>query len=160
MMKIGSNAPDLSINATGADSGEKTISIKDFKGQFLVLYFYPKDNTPGCTREGQDFRDLYPQFQSTNCAILGVSRDSVRVHENFRKKHEFPFDLLSDADEKLCHAFGVIREKKLYGRTYMGIVRSTFLIGPDGKLLEIWDKVKVKEHAQDVLSTLLNNHIS
>ncbi len=155
-MKIGSNAPDLTIAATG----EKSISIKDFKGQFLVLYFYPKDNTPGCTREGQDFRDLYPQFQSANCAILGVSRDSVRVHENFRKKHAFPFDLLSDADEKLCHAFGVIREKKLYGRTYMGIVRSTFLIGPEGMLLEIWDKVKVKEHAQDVLSTLLNNHIS
>jgi len=154
MIKIGAKAPDIPLAATG----EKTISIKDFKGQFLVLYFYPKDNTPGCTREGQDFRDLYPEFQANNCAILGVSRDTVRVHENFRAKHLFPFELLSDADEMLCNAYGVIREKKLYGRTYMGIVRSTFLISPEGKLLAAWDKVRVKEHARDVLDTLKNNH--
>lgn len=156
MIKIGSTAPDITLAATG----DKTISIKDFKGKFLVLYFYPKDNTSGCIREGQDFRDLYPEFQAANCEIIGVSRDSVRVHENFRTKHQFPFDLLSDADEKLCHAYGVIREKKLYGRTYMGIVRSTFLISPEGKLVTAWDKVKVKEHARDVLNTLIGNQAS
>jgi peroxiredoxin Q/BCP len=156
MIKIGSTAPDITLAATG----DKTISIKDFKGKFLVLYFYPKDNTSGCIREGQDFRDLYPEFQAANCEIIGVSRDSVRVHESFRAKHQFPFDLLSDADEKLCHAYGVIREKKLYGRTYMGIVRSTFLISPEGKLVTAWDKVKVKEHARDVLNTLISNQTS
>jgi len=153
MPKIGSQAPAFSLTATG----DKTISLKDFKGRFLVLYFYPKDNTPGCTREGQDFRDLYAEFQAADCDILGVSRDSVRVHENFRKKHEFPFDLLADSNEELCNAFNVIREKKLYGRTYMGIVRSTFLIDKQGVILQIWDKVKVKEHARAVLDTLLEN---
>ncbi|MBE9547786.1 MAG: peroxiredoxin [Proteobacteria bacterium] len=156
MIKIGAKAPDIPLAATDG----KTISIKDFKGKSLILYFYPKDNTPGCTREGQDFSDLYPQFQAANSEILGVSRDTVRVHDNFRKKHQFPFDLLSDSEEKLCNAFGVIREKKLYGRTYMGIVRSTFLICPEGKLVAAWDKVRVKDHAQDVLNTLLGNQQS
>ncbi len=150
MIKIGTKVPNIPVAATG----DKTLSIKDFKGKYLILYFYPKDNTPGCTREGQDFRDLYPEFQAANCEILGISRDSVRVHENFRNKQQFPFDLLADVDEKLCNSFGVIQEKKLYGRTYMGIVRSTFLINPKGILVKTWDKVKVKEHARNVLDAV------
>lgn len=150
MIKIGTKVPNIPVAATG----DKTLSIKDFKGKYLILYFYPKDNTPGCTREGQDFRDLYPEFQTENCEILGISRDSVRVHENFRNKQQFPFDLLADVDEKLCNSFGVIQEKKLYGRTYMGIVRSTFLINPKGVLVKTWDKVKVKEHARHVLDAV------
>lgn len=154
MIKIGTIVKDISLPTTG-----ETFSFLNFRGQFLLLYFYPKDNTPGCTREGQDFTGLYPEFKAQNCEIIGVSRDSVRVHENFRNKHGFPFHLLSDSDELLCNAFGVIQEKKLYGRTYMGIVRSTFLINPDGKLVASWDKVKVKDHAQLVLNKLveLNN---
>ena len=115
---------------------------------------YPKDNTPGCTREGQDFRDLYAQFTAAGADILGVSRDSVKIHGNFRTKHEFPFHLLSDSEELLCKQFDVIHEKKLYGRTYMGIERSTFLIDSEGILLAQWRKVRVPGHAQTVLDAL------
>lgn len=154
MIKIGTIVKDISLPSTG-----ETFSFHSFRGQFLLLYFYPKDNTPGCTREGQDFAALYPEFKTNNCELIGVSRDSIRVHENFRKKYEFPFHLLADSDELLCNAFGVIQEKKLYGRSYMGIVRSTFLIDPKGKLVALWDKVKVKDHAKLVLNKLieLNN---
>ena len=124
MVSVGKRVKNFTLPATG----DQDLSLSDFKGNSLVIYFYPKDNTPGCTQEGQDFRDLYPQFQKAGADILGVSRDSVRTHENFRKKHEFPFHLLSDSDEVLCKQFDVIHEKKLYGRTYMGIERSTFLI--------------------------------
>jgi peroxiredoxin Q/BCP len=109
-------------------TGDRNLSLQDFQGQKLVLYFYPKDNTPGCTREGQEFRDAYPAFQAANTAIVGVSRDTVKTHENFCTKHSFPFDLISDTDEALCRQFDVIKEKNMYGRKVMGIERSTFLI--------------------------------
>lgn len=145
--QLNKKAPNFKLPATG----DQTLSLADFKGKNLVIYFYPKDNTPGCTTEGQNFRDHYKQFQKHNTEILGVSRDSVRTHENFRKKHEFPFDLLSDANEEMCKAYDVIKLKKLYGREYMGIERSTFLIDAQGKLKQEWRKVKVKGHIEEVL---------
>ena len=149
--KIGEPAPDITLEATGG----KTLSLSDFKGRKnVVLYFYPKDNTPGCTTEGQNFRDAYELFQQCDTEILGVSRDSVRTHENFMKKHQFPFDLLSDPDEVACRAFDVIKEKKLYGKTYMGIERSTFLIDKNGILVREWRKVKVKGHVDEVLEAV------
>ena len=147
MVKIGKKVAKFSLPATG----DKTLSLEDFKGSKLVIYFYPKDNTPGCTLEGQDFRDRYPQFQKAGTAILGVSRDSVKSHENFKAKQDFPFDLLSDADEKLCRQFDVIHEKNMYGRKFMGVVRSTFLIDADGVLRQEWRKVRVKGHVDEVL---------
>lgn len=149
-MKIGDRIPDLALPATGG----KDIAFKSFKGKPLVIYFYPKDNTPGCTQEGQDFRDLYPQFRKAGAEILGVSRDSVRSHENFAAKYEFPFALLSDSDEAACSAFDVIKEKSLYGRKYMGVDRSTFLFDAKGVLRREWRGVKVKNHAQEVLDAI------
>lgn len=137
-------------------TGEQTIRLKDLRGKKVVLYFYPKDSTPGCTTEGQDFRDLHAKFRRTNAVILGVSRDSLASHEKFKAKHEFPFELLSDADEKLCSQFDVIKEKNMYGRKVLGIERSTFLIDEDGKLREEWRKVKVKGHAEEVLAAAKN----
>ena len=148
MVKIGKKVAKFSLPATG----DKTLSLDDFKGSKLVIYFYPKDNTPGCTLEGQDFRDRYPEFQKAGTAILGVSRDSVKSHENFKAKQNFPFDLLSDADEKLCGQFDVIHEKNMYGRKVMGVVRSTFLIDADGVLRQEWRKVRVKGHVDEVLA--------
>ena len=148
MVKIGKKVAKFSLPATG----DKTLSLDDFKGSRLVIYFYPKDNTPGCTLEGQDFRDRYPEFQKAGTAILGVSRDSVKSHENFKAKQNFPFDLLSDADEKLCGQFDVIHEKNMYGRKVMGVVRSTFLIDADGVLRQEWRKVRVKGHVDEVLA--------
>ena len=150
MLNIGDKAPAFE----GKNQNDETISLADFNGKTVVLYFYPKDNTPGCTTEGQDFRDLYPLFNAAGADILGVSRDTLRTHENFRNKHSFPFHLLSDGDEKLCKQFDVIKEKKLYGRTYMGIERSTFLIDPEGVLQQEWRKVRVPGHAQAVLDAL------
>jgi len=147
MVTIGKKVANFSLPATG----DKTVSLKDFKGKNLVVYFYPKDNTPGCTLEGQNFRDLYPRFVEAGTDILGVSRDSLKMHENFRAKQSFPFDLLSDSDEELCRQFDVIHEKNMYGRKVMGVVRSTFLIDGDGVLRHEWRKVKVKGHAEEVL---------
>ncbi len=149
-LDIGQPAPDFSAPATG----DQTLSLADFRGKLLVLYFYPKDSTPGCTQEGQDFRDLYPQFQAAGAEILGVSREGLKSHENFRSKQAFPFHLLSDPDETVCKAYDVMKEKNMYGRTYMGIERSTFLIDREGRLREAWRKVKVKGHAQAVLDTI------
>lgn len=149
-LAIGKPIPNCSLPATG----EQEISLQSLKGKHLVLYFYPKDNTPGCTQEGQDFRDLYAEFQDAGAEILGVSRDSVRSHENFKAKYEFPFHLLSDKEEELCKKFNVIKLKKLYGREYMGVVRSTFLIDSKGVLRQEWRGVKVKGHAEAVLETL------
>ena len=137
-----------------ASTGDKEIRLKDLRGQNVVLYFYPKDSTPGCTTEGQDFRDLHGKFRRQNTVVLGVSRDSIASHEKFKAKQKFPFDLLSDPDEKLCKQFDVIQEKNLYGRKFMGVERSTFLIDADGKLRHEWRKVKVKGHAQEVLDTV------
>ncbi len=148
MTTLNRKVADFTLPATG----DKALSLKDFKGKNLVLYFYPKDNTPGCTLEGQDFRDAYADFQQCNTEILGISRDSIRVHEGFRAKQSFPFDLLSDADEKLCRQFDVIREKNMYGRKVMGIERSTFLIDGKGILRQEWRKVRVKGHVAEVLA--------
>ncbi len=132
-----------------------TIRLKKLRGQNVIIYFYPKDSTPGCTTEGQDFRDLHAKFRRQETVILGVSRDSVASHEKFRDKQKFPFDLISDPDEELCKKFDVIKEKTLYGRKFMGIERSTFLIDAAGKLRREWRKVKVKGHAAEVLEALL-----
>ena len=146
---IGKKVPDFKLPATG----DQDIRLKDYLGKNVVIYFYPKDNTPGCTQEGQDFRDHYSKFKRAKTVVFGVSRDSVKVHTNFKAKHEFPFELISDADEKLCALFDVIKMKKLYGREYLGIERSTFLIDSKGVLREEWRKVKVKGHAEEVLTT-------
>jgi peroxiredoxin Q/BCP len=143
-------APDFKAEATG----DKTIRLKDLRGQNVVLYFYPKDSTPGCTVEGQDFRDLHTKFRRQKTVILGVSRDSIASHEKFKAKQSFPFDLLSDPDETVCRLFDVIHEKTLYGRKIMGVVRSTFLIDIDGKLRREWRSVKVKGHAAEVLDAV------
>ena len=148
MVKIGKKVANFSLPATG----DKTLSLKDLKGSNVVLYFYPKDSTPGCTLEGQDFRDQHAAFRKANTVILGVSRDSLKSHENFRSKHEFPFDLLSDNDEKLCGQFDVIREKNMYGRKVLGIERSTFLIDGEGILRQEWRKESVKGHVDEVLT--------
>jgi peroxiredoxin Q/BCP len=148
MVKIGKKIANFSLPATG----DKSLSLKDLKGSNVVLYFYPKDSTPGCTLEGQDFRDQHAAFRKANTVILGVSRDSLKSHENFRSKHEFPFDLLSDNDEKLCRQFDVIREKNMYGRKVLGIERSTFLIDGEGILRQEWRKVRVKGHVDEVLT--------
>ncbi|MDT8320584.1 MAG: peroxiredoxin [Xanthomonadales bacterium] len=147
MVRIGIKAAPFSLPATG----DKVLSLEDFNGRNLVLYFYPKDSTPGCTLEGQDFRDAYGRFQEAGTEILGVSRDSLKKHENFKAKQNFPFDLLADEDETLCRQFDVIREKNMYGRKVMGIERSTFLIDGDGILRREWRKVKVKGHVGEVL---------
>ena len=147
MVKIGKKVKNFTHPATGG----KDISLKDLAGKKVVLYFYPKDSTPGCTTEGQDFRDAKAKFSRQNTVILGVSRDSMKRHENFKAKQNFNFDLLSDEDESLCKQFDVIKLKKLYGKEYMGIDRSTFLIGEDGTLLQEWRGVKVKGHVDEVL---------
>ena len=140
-------APDFELPATGG----KTFRLSAGRGKPLVLYFYPKDNTPGCTTEGQQFRDLYPQFQRLGCSIYGISRDSIKSHENFKAKMQFPFDLLSDAEEKACKLFEVIKMKNMYGRKVRGIERSTFAIDASGIVRREWRGVKVPGHAQEVL---------
>ena len=135
-------------------TGDKRVRLKDYRGQNVVLYFYPKDSTPGCTTEGQDFRDLHAKFRRQKTVIFGVSRDSIASHEKFKAKQSFPFELLSDPDEKICRKFDVIQEKTLYGRKFMGVERSTFLIDADGKLRQEWRKLKVKGHAAEVLEAV------
>jgi peroxiredoxin Q/BCP len=141
---------DFTADATG----DQKIRLKDLRGKHVVLYFYPKDSTPGCTQEGRDFAELHPKFKRQKALIFGVSRDSLASHEKFKAKQGFPFELLSDPDEKLCRKFDVIREKTLYGRKFMGVERSTFLIDADGKLRGEWRKVKVKGHAAEVLESV------
>lgn len=136
-------------------SGGSTARLADFSGRWLVLYFYPKDSTPGCTTEGNDFNALLPRFRKLGADILGVSRDSLKSHQNFCGKQGFAFELVSDADEALCQAFDVIKPKKLYGRDYVGVERSTFLIDPHGRIVQAWRGVKVPGHAQAVLDALL-----
>ena len=150
--KIGKKVP---VFTSILDDGSK-IKSSDLVGKNVVIYFYPKDSTPGCTKEGEDFRDLYKKFIKSNALIYGVSRDSIASHEKFKSKYNFPFHLISDEDESLCKLFDVIKEKNMYGRKYMGIERSTFLINDKGILVEEWRKVKVKGHAQEVLDRLNN----
>jgi len=149
MPMLGKKVTDFAAAATG---GPFKLSAQ--KGHPVVLYFYPKDNTPGCTTEGADFRDLHKQFTKLGAVIAGVSRDSLKSHEGFKAKMGFPFELISDDDEKLCAQFDVIKMKNMYGKQVRGIERSTFLIGPDGKLVREWRKVKVEGHAKEVLEAV------
>lgn len=135
-------------------SGSGEINLAELTGQPLVVYFYPRDNTPGCTREGQDFRDHHEKFDKLGCRIVGVSRDTLSSHEKFAAKHEFPFPLVADQDEILCRHFDVIKEKNMYGRKVMGIERSTFLFDADGNLVNEWRKVKVPGHVEEVLEAV------
>jgi peroxiredoxin Q/BCP len=139
--------PDFELPSTGG----KTFRLSDMRGKPLVIYFYPKDNTPGCTSEGQQFRDLYPEFQSLGCEIVGISRDSLKSHESFKAALDLPFDLLSDAEAVACALFGVIKTKNMYGKRVRGIERSTFVIDPRGVVRREWRGVKVPGHAQEVL---------
>ena len=150
--KINNKAPVFK----GECTGNKIIDLSDLKGQNVVLYFYPKDSTPGCTTEGQDFRDLKAEFTKANTIVFGLSRESIKSHENFKKKEKFNFDLISDPEEKICNKYDVIKEKSMYGKKYMGIERSTFLIDTNGKLRQEWRKVKVTGHAKEVLEAAKN----
>ena len=143
----GKKCPDFK----GESTSGLTLSNKDFVGKNLVIYFYPKDSTPGCTTEGQDFRDNYKIFKKLNTEILGVSRDSIKSHENFKLKQLFPFELFSDPDEEMCKSFDVMKMKSMYGREYMGVDRSTFLINKKGIVIKEWRSVKVKGHVDEVL---------
>ena len=149
-VELNKPVPDFSAQATG----EQTVTPASLAGKNVVIYFYPKDNTPGCTTEGQDFRDAHAEFAATNTVIYGVSKDSLRTHANFKAKHEFPFELISDPDEALCRLFDVIKLKKLYGKEYEGIERSTFLIDAQGVLRQEWRKVKVPGHVAEVLAAV------
>ena len=150
MLKIGDSAPDFCL--PNQDSEE--ICLRDFAGSWVVLYFYPKDSTPGCTTEALDFTALKSEFEKEGATIFGVSPDPVKRHQNFITKKELTITLLSDEEKEVAKMYGVWQLKKLYGKEYMGIVRSTFLIDPDGKIAYIWSKVKVKGHAQEVLEKL------
>lgn len=146
--------PETTLTLPLALGSGRTVRLADYRGQWLVLYFYPKDNTPGCTTEGLDFNARLDDFAAHGAKVLGVSKDSVKTHAGFAAKQGFAFDLVSDADEALCRAFGVIQMKKNYGREYEGIVRSTFLINPAGEIHASWQPVKVPGHAEAVLATL------
>ena len=149
-MKVGDPVGSLPLTLGKAGAAD----LADYRGFWLVLYFYPKDNTPGCTTEGVDFNRLYPKFRALGAEVLGVSRDYARSHQGFCAKHGFAFDLVSDTDESLCRLFDVIRPKKLYGRDYVGIDRSTFLVDPAGRVAAEWRGVRVPGHAEEVLRTL------
>jgi peroxiredoxin Q/BCP len=150
MLKVGDKAPSFTLLA---DDGEK-VSLKDFKGQTVILYFYPKDMTPGCTTEACDFRDSMTRVKKKKAIVLGVSKDSVERHTKFKEKYELNFPLLADVDGKVCEAYGVWKEKSLYGRKFMGIERSTFIIDGAGKIAAIFAKVKVAGHAEKVLEAI------
>jgi len=145
--EINQKIPDCEVQATS----ERSFKLSELKGKKFVLYFYPRDSTPGCTTEGKDFSRLHDDFQKVNCEVLGVSRDSLQKHENFKAKQGFPFELISDPDETLCKLFDVIHEKNLYGKKHMGIVRSTFIIDETGILRQEYRKVKVNGHVDEVL---------
>ena len=149
---VGKKVPDFTLSATGG----KEISLSDFKGSKLVIYFYPKDNTPGCTMESKDFKNKASKFEKHNIKIVGVSRDSISSHERFKDKYKFPFDLISDNEEKLCALFDVVKQKSMFGKKVRGIQRSTFLIDEKGVLRQEWRKVKVINHANEVLEAALN----
>ena len=141
-------------NFLGLIDENEYLSLDDFKGKYLVIYFYPKDKTSGCTIESQNFRDYAKKFKSKDCSIVGVSRDSIKSHKSFQEKESLNFPLISDPDEDMCNAYGVMKEKSMYGRKYMGIERSTFLIDPDGIIIKEWRGVKVPGHVEDVYQTI------
>ena len=148
---IGQAAPSFTLPRDGGSE----VSLSDFAGRIVVLYFYPKDDTPGCTTEAIDFSADIDAFAKAGAVVLGVSRDTVKKHEKFRDKHSLRVALLADEDGAVCEAYGVWGEKSMYGRTYMGIDRTTFLIGPDGKIARVWEKVKVKGHVAEVLAAVM-----
>ena len=150
MLAAGDKLPNLTV----ADDAGKPVTTAELLGGPLILYFYPKDDTPGCTSEASQFRDLYAKFQAKGARIVGVSRDSAASHQKFKAKYKIPFMLLADTDSKLCDAFGVIVEKNMYGKKSMGVQRSTFLIDGKGAIVKVWPKVKVDEHADEVLASL------
>jgi peroxiredoxin Q/BCP len=149
-VELGKTVPDFTV----ASTGDTPFRLADYRGKNVVIYFYPKDSTPGCTTEGQNFRDLISEFDANNTVVVGISRDSLRKHENFKAKQNFPFELLSDEDEAVCKIFDVIKMKKLYGKEYLGIVRSTFLIDASAVLKAEWRGVKVKGHVEEVLAAV------
>ena len=151
-IKLGKKVPDFTAVATN----DSLFTLSENMGKNIVIYFYPKDNTPGCTKEGEDFRDQFEAFGFHNTLIVGVSRDSVKSHDKFICKYNFPFELIADEDETVCQLFDVIKEKNMYGRKYMGIERSTFLIDSTGTLINEWRKVKVKGHVEEVLDAVNN----
>lgn len=148
--EVGAAAPDFTLETDGGD----TVSLSDFRGQKVVIYFYPKDNTPGCTVEACGFRDLHPDFEGLNAVVLGVSRDSVKTHGNFKAKHELPFTLLSDPSAEMIAAYGSWGEKKFMGRTSIGILRTTVIVDEQGKVAKVYPKVKTKTHAEEVKADL------
>lgn len=150
-LAIGQPLPALPYLATNQRQGQ----LRDFVGQNLVIYFYPKDNTPGCTHESKDFRDHYAQFQQANTQIVGVSCDTLASHERFKQKWSLPFELIADTNRQLCQAFGVINQKSLFGKSFLGIVRSTFLFDQQGHLQQVWRKVKTQGHAAEVYQAAL-----
>ncbi len=143
----GQTVPDMTLPTDGGG----TLSLSDLRGRTLVLYFYPKDLTSGCTKQAEAFRDAMGEFEAAGAAVVGVSKDPVKKHDSFKKKHDLPFPLLSDENDGLCEAFGVWKEKSMYGKTYMGIERSTFLIDGEGRVARAWRKVKVPGHVAEVL---------
>lgn len=147
---VGQKVPDLSLPATGG----KNVNLKGLKGQSVILYFYPKDATPGCTQEGKDFQKLYQQIKKNGGEVLGVSKDSVLSHEKFRQKQSYSFDLISDEKGELCRAFDVLKQKSMFGKVSEGISRSTFVISPEGVIKKEWRNVKVKDHAREVFDFL------
>ena len=149
-VKVGQPVVDFTVPVTG----NKSVTLSDLKGKNVILYFYPKANTPGCTKEGEGFRDHHEAFAALDTVILGASRDSVRAQDNFRNKYHFPFDLIADQDETLCRQFDVIKLKKMYGKESMGVERSTFLIDKNGVLSREWRKVKVPGHVEEVLQAV------
>lgn len=140
--------PDFEL----ASTGNKQFRLSDAKSRYLVIFFYPKDDTPGCTSESQQFRDLYPEFVQIGCEIVGISRDNLKSHDKFRGKYDLPYDLLSDGDEVVCELFGVMKMKNMYGKQVRGIERSTFVLDRDGKVYKAWRGVKVPGHAEEVLA--------
>jgi len=152
MLKENDKAPQFSV----PDQNGNTVSLSDFKGKWIVLYFYPKDMTPGCTTESCNFRDEYSVFTQKGIAVLGVSKDSVARHKKFEQKHSLPFPLLSDENGVICEDYGVWQKKSMYGKMFYGIVRSTFIINPEGIIAKVYPKVKVKEHVAEILADLEN----
>jgi thioredoxin-dependent peroxiredoxin len=150
MLDVNDKAPDIKLE----DENGKEVSLKDFKGKTVVLYFYPRADTPGCTKEACEFRDTYKQMQKTGAVLLGASPDTPKAQKKFQEKFHLPFTLLADADKKLCNAFGVIQEKNMYGKKVMGVARTTFVIGPDGKIKRVFHKVKPEGHSEEVLAYL------